>query len=146
MLLYLGGEREGEFLQRQKLPLLSRNKHFSLQQPQAVRGPRVGDHLQGDGEEPPPPLQEPLRSALQTLPVPERHRLSLPTAASRREVSRPLSDGTALTTVHQHPATLQGTLPSLNRGAGVSLLHSPSLSLGLEPGQPALKPVASTVA
>lgn len=45
-----GRRREGEFLQRRSFPLLSRNKHFSLQQPQLVRGRGWGDHLQGDGE------------------------------------------------------------------------------------------------
>lgn len=91
------------------------------------------------GKVPPPLSQEPL-VCCQILYVLREAEAQLAHCGfpGRREVSRPQSDGAALAAVHQHPATLQGCTPKPElRGVGVFLLHSPSLSLGLEPRQPA---------
>ena len=90
------------------------------------------------GKVPPPLSQEPL-VCRQTLTVLREAEAQLAPCGfpGRREVSRPQSDGAALTAVYQHPATLQGRAPKPEPGGAGVPLHSPSLSLGLEPGQPA---------
>lgn len=74
---------------------------------------------------PPPLSQEPL-VCRQTLPVLREAQAQLAPCGfpGRREVSRPQSDGAALTAVHQHPATLQGRAPKPEPGVLVCLYYT----------------------